>query len=166
MRKAITAGLSFKLSVLLITAPLFAPANNPPLAREENRPEVSLVGSAESLIWQNLRLDREGLERIKNEEELNKLVVSGSLVPLPLGHCLAASDKELEAKWRFVLPRVAKFLQDFSETVCPEFGIPVQINSAVRHRVRQLELIRVEQNLNAAPVTRPEGLAPPDRSRG
>lgn len=116
------------------------------------KPEISLEGSPKSLIWQNLKLDFEGLRRIRNDSELQELVKSGALAPLPLDDCLEI-DKGLGMKWYFVLPQTAKFLQDLSEMVCPEFNKPLKINSAVRHKERQLELIYRENNPNAAPIS-------------
>lgn len=157
-------------TIVLFAATLFAPEMPAPLVSEEirffiespapaliplknwSRPEITLDGSTESLIWQNIRLDLEGLKRIKNDTELKELVGSGILVPLPLDYCLM-TDKELDPKWHFVLLQAARFLEHISETVCPEFNKPLKVNSAVRHEDRQLELISIEKNPNAAPVS-------------
>lgn len=122
------------------------------------KPEVSLKGSPESLIWQNLKLTLEGMERFWNDRHIGEAIQAGRLLPLALGECLVA-DNWLDRRWHFVLERVNSFLSGFGRTVCSEFGRPVKVNSAVRHVPRQLQLILGTgfdgRNYNAAPVSGP-----------
>ena len=118
------------------------------------KPETSLAGSRESLVWQNSKFDLEGLERFQNDRHMREAIKEGVLFPLPWDDCLI-SDSGLDGKWHFVLQRVVEFLVDFSRTACSELsGTPVKVNSAIRHVPRQLQLIR-RGNLNAVPVSGP-----------
>lgn len=147
MRKAV-------IFFVLLLAPLSATLEG----REEKKPETSLEGSTESLIWQNYKLDLEGLERFRDDRHMKEAVDAGTLVSIPFGQCLV-SDSRLDSRWHFVLVRVASLLERFSQAVCPEVGKPVKVNSAVRHVPRQLQLIfgsiLNEANYNAAPVSGP-----------
>lgn len=137
---------AWRLEAPLTTAPSVSPLS-------QFRPETSLIGSTESLVWQNLKLTLEGAERFQNDWQLKEAIDSGTLVPLSFGECLVA-DGRLDGKWHFVLERVNRLLSVFGRTICTEFGRPAKVNSAVRHIPRQLELIRIG-NLNAVPVSGP-----------
>lgn len=117
----------------------------------EVQPPPSLVGTPESLRWQNFKLIAlEGLRHIKDDEELSSMIEHGELISIPWGPCLVP-DKKLDLKWQYSLPRAIKFLEDRDKEACEKFGNPVQVNSATRHIIRQMELVK-QGNLNAAPV--------------
>jgi hypothetical protein len=103
----------------------------------------------ESLLAQNVEIDRLGLPRIKNDRELNALVANGDLVPLPVGVHLIV-DKHLPANRRFCRPWTAQFLTDLSDAFYEKFHEPVMVDSAVRTVEVQKKLRR--WNGNAAPA--------------
>ncbi|KND47624.1 MAG: hypothetical protein AB201_01675 [Parcubacteria bacterium C7867-006] len=108
----------------------------------------SLVGSTVSQHKQNDHAEEEGLPQIRNDEELNTLKESGALVPIP---GTVRVDYRLEDKWRWCLPQTSFFLGDIGLEFQEVFGKRLQINSAVRTTLRQIELQKT--NNNAVPVT-------------
>jgi hypothetical protein len=102
----------------------------------------------ESQLRQNAEIDRLGLPRIKNQEQVESLVMRKELVPLPLGPHLTANPL-LDQDRRYCRPLAAQFLTDLSDAFYARFHVPLQVNSAVRtveyqHRLRRW-------NANAAP---------------
>lgn len=130
-------------------------------ANQEKDPKcASLSGKKDdSLRWQNLFADRDGLERLEDEEDLKRLVRAGLLVPLPENQHLAV-DKRIDKKgrhyfppeYRFSLPQARVFLLRLGKDHYEKFGKQLQVNSAVRTEEYQRRLRR--GNRNAA---KPEG---------
>ncbi len=109
----------------------------------------SLKGSKEILLHQNEMADREGLDRIQDEQELHRLRAAKLLVPLPASSALAI-DERLPADRRYCRPWTAQFLTALSRAYIQRFHAPLQVNSAVRTVAFQ-ERLRVS-NGNAAPA--------------
>jgi hypothetical protein len=107
------------------------------------------VPSHESLLEQNSVIDRERLERVKNDSVLKELVKSDELVPITDNQYVRISPR-LEAKRRYCRPEVDAFLQELGGEYYTEFGEPIQVNSAIRTEKTQSWLRR--WNRNAAPV--------------
>jgi hypothetical protein len=107
--------------------------------------EASLVGSPLSLQIQNEIADKEGLIRIKDDETLEELKRKNILVKLPGS---VKIDRRLNEKWQWTLPHTATFIEELGIEFINKFGRMIQVNSAVRTEVRQLEIVK-EGNLNA-----------------
>ncbi len=120
-----------------------------PLTRAKLALVKPLKGSHESLVRQNTRADAEGLERIEDEEDLNRLVCAHELVSLPASESLHVNTS-METNRRYCRPWTAKFLTDLAEAHYQRFKRPLQVNSAVRTVAYQRRLIRI--NGNAAPA--------------
>jgi len=114
----------------------------PPVAPE-------LRGSRDSLVKQNSEIDRSGLERIEDDEQLQQLEDSGALVPLAESRSLRINP-ELEESRRFARPWTVQFVSDLSREYYEKFHQPLQVTSAVRTVEQQRHLMRI--NGNAAPA--------------
>ncbi|MDP9039853.1 MAG: DUF5715 family protein [Acidobacteriota bacterium] len=108
-----------------------------------------LYGSHEVLVHQNEMADRDGLARVRDEDDLANLRRQGKLVPLPAGGMLRIDDR-LPANRRYSRPWTAGFLIVLSRDFYAAFREPLQVNSAVRTVEIQQRLVRT--NGNAAPV--------------
>jgi len=108
-----------------------------------------LRGSHEVLVHQNAMADSEGLERIEDESELERLRAARLLVPVTESSALHI-DPELPAVRRTARPWTARFAGDIARAYHARFGRPLQLNSAVRTVDYQLRLQQV--NGNAAAV--------------
>ena len=106
-----------------------------------------LRGSREILIHQNEMADAEGLERIENDEELDRLRYTHQLVELG-GQGLEVNS-ELPENRRYARPWTAKFASDIARAYYARFGEPLELNSAVRTIAYQLRLQRVNGNAAA-----------------
>jgi hypothetical protein len=104
--------------------------------------------SHESLLRQNEEIDRLELPRIQDDDELQRLVASGDLVPIVAGDTLRF-DPRLDPDRRYCRPWTRDFLDDLSEAYYKEFHTSIQVNSAVRTVLVQKKLRR--HNRNAAP---------------
>lgn len=108
-----------------------------------------LRGSHEILVHQNQMADAAGLERIENDEELNRLRYSHQLIEVDSTSALRVNP-ELPENRRFARPWTAKFATDIARAYYARFGRPLELNSAVRTISYQLRLQRV--NGNAADI--------------
>ncbi|HEY4354862.1 MAG TPA: DUF5715 family protein [Acidobacteriaceae bacterium] len=108
-----------------------------------------LKGSREILVHQNEMADHDGLQRIQNDRELNRLTQSRQLVSFPETASLRVNEGLPENR-RYARPWTVKFAADTARAFYAEFGQPLQVNSAVRTAAYQLRLQRV--NGNAAAV--------------
>ena len=108
-----------------------------------------LRGSHEILVHQNQMADAAGLERIENDEELDRLRYSHQLVEVA-GTSALHVNPELPENRRFARPWTAKFASDIARAYYARFGQPLELNSAVRTISYQLRLQRV--NGNAADI--------------
>ncbi len=104
--------------------------------------------SRESLLRQNLEVDRLNLPRIQDDAELQQLIANKDLVPIEATDALRI-DPRLDPERRYCRPWTRDFLQDLSEAYYKQFHDQIQVNSAVRTVVVQKKLRR--HNRNAAP---------------
>ncbi|HEX4651616.1 MAG TPA: DUF5715 family protein [Granulicella sp.] len=108
-----------------------------------------LKGSREILLRQNEVADRDGLTRIQNDADLERMRREGLLVALPVGTGLQV-DERLPLNRRYCRPWTADFLAQLSREFYARFQTPLQVNSAVRTVEFQEHLIHI--NGNAAPA--------------
>ncbi len=108
-----------------------------------------LKGTHDILVHQNLMADDEGLERIRDDEELNRLRAGHQLIEFPESVGLHVNP-ELAYDRRCARGWTVRFAADTARAFYARFHEPLQLNSAVRTVQFQLRLERV--NGNAAPV--------------
>jgi len=108
-----------------------------------------LKGSREILVRQNVVADRDGLDRIQNDEDLLDMRNKRLLVSLPESSVLQI-DERLPANRRYCRPWVAQFLATLARAHYAHFHSPLQVNSAVRTVEFQQHLVHI--NGNAAPA--------------
>lgn len=114
----------------------------PPVAPE-------LRGSRDSLLKQNEEIDKAGLTRIENDEQLEQLEQRGVLVPLVEAEYVTVSPA-LKENRRYARPWTAQFVDDISQEFYETFHKPLEVNSAVRTVEQQRHLTHF--NRNAAPA--------------
>ncbi|HEV2577949.1 MAG TPA: DUF5715 family protein [Acidobacteriaceae bacterium] len=107
-----------------------------------------LRGSREILVHQNQMADAAGLERIENDEELDRLRYSHQLIEVAGSPALHVNP-ELPENRRFARPWTAKFASDIARAYYARFGQPLELNSAVRTISYQLRLQHVNGNAAA-----------------
>jgi hypothetical protein len=107
-----------------------------------------LRGSREILVHQNQMADAAGLERIENDEDLERLRYGHQLVQVAETSALHVNP-ELPENRRFARPWTAKFASDLARAYYARFGQPLELNSAVRTISYQLRLQRVNGNAAA-----------------
>jgi hypothetical protein len=108
-----------------------------------------LKGSHEILVRQNLVADRDGLDRIQDDNDLANMRDQHLLIALPAGRALEVDDR-LPADRRYCRPWTAQFLAALARAHYARFHTPLQVNSAVRTVEFQQRLLRT--NGNAAPA--------------
>ena len=102
----------------------------------------------ESMLVQNERMQAMELPPIKNTSELEELKANGALVPFEESdHLHIAGGLPLDRA--FARPWTVDFVEDVAREYYEEFGVPLQLNSAVRTVQVQRKLRR--HNRNAAP---------------
>ena len=106
-------------------------------------------GSHEILVHQNQVADRDGLDRIQDDNDLINMRSEHLLVPLPISNALQV-DERLPANRRYCRPWTAQFLATLARAHYAHFHTALQINSAVRTVEFQQHLIHI--NGNAAPA--------------
>lgn len=104
-----------------------------------------LKGTREILAHQNEMADREGLERIRNEQQLRDLRAERELVNLPESAALHLNPA-LGVDRRCARPWTARFAADIARNFYARFHEPLQVNSAVRTISYQLRLQRTNGN--------------------
>jgi hypothetical protein len=104
--------------------------------------------SHQSLLLQNEEIDRLNLPRIYDDKQLEKLKVSGDLVPIVPGETLRIQPS-LDPARRYCRTWTLDFVNDLSGAYYKEFHQQIQVNSAVRTVLVQKKLRR--HNRNAAP---------------
>jgi hypothetical protein len=109
----------------------------------------SLKGSHEILIHQNEMADHDGLDRIQDDNDLDRMRRQSVLVPLPVSAGMQV-DERLPLNRRYTRPWAAQFLATLARAHYTRFHTPLQINSAVRTVEFQQRLIHT--NGNAAPA--------------
>lgn len=108
-----------------------------------------LRGSREILLHQNEMANREGLDRIQNDDDIDIMRQQRTLVALPLSGELGV-DERLPSNRRYCRPWTAEFLRNLARAHYAQFHTPLQVNSAVRTVEFQHKLLRT--NGNAAPA--------------
>lgn len=108
-----------------------------------------LKGSHEILVRQNVVADRDGLDRIQDDNDLMRMRGQGLLVAVPTSHALEVDDR-LPVDRRYTRPWTAQFLTILARAHYARFHSSIQVNSAVRTVEFQQKLIRT--NGNAAPA--------------
>jgi hypothetical protein len=108
-----------------------------------------LKGSHEILLRQNQVADRDGLDRIRSDDDILDLRSQKLLVSIPANGTLLV-DERLPANRRYCRPWTAQFLATLSHSYYARFHTPLQVNSAVRTVEFQQRLLRT--NGNAAPA--------------
>lgn len=120
-------------------------------ARHKRAPEFrAFPPSRANLLAQNAAIDRMGLPRIQDSAQLHALIQAGELVTIRITRALSV-DQRLPRERVYVCPWVADFLEQLSAEYYAAFGVPLQVNSAVRTVAVQRKLRR--RNGNAAPAT-------------
>lgn len=107
-----------------------------------------LRGSREILVHQNQMADAAGLERIENDEELERLRYAHQLVEVA-GTSALHVNPELPENRRLARPWTAKFTADIAGAYYARFREPLELNSAVRTISYQLRLQRINGNAAA-----------------
>ncbi len=108
-----------------------------------------MKGSREVLLHQNEVADRDGLERIQDDNDLESMRRSAALVSLPVNAGMQV-DERLPFNRRYCRPWAAEFLATLARAHYARFHTPLQVNSAVRTVAFQQQLLRT--NGNAAPA--------------
>lgn len=105
--------------------------------------------SHDSLLRQNEEIDRLGLPRIVDDEQLEELKSAHALVPIEESETLRIQPS-LDPSRRYCRPWTRDFVEDLSEVYYQQFHDQIQVNSAVRTVKVQKKLRR--HNRNAAPA--------------
>jgi Family of unknown function (DUF5715) len=108
-----------------------------------------LKGSHEILVRQNQVADRDGLDRIRDDEDILEMRSQRLLVSLPISSALQI-DEHLPLNRRYSRPWTAQFLVTLARAHYAHFHTPLQVNSAVRTVEFQQHLLHI--NGNAAPA--------------
>ena len=109
-----------------------------------------LHGSHDSLVRQNEEIDRLGLPRIADDQQLEEMEQQHELVPIRESRTLNIHP-QLAPQDRFCKSWTRDFLADVAKAHYREFHTPLQVNSAVRTVAQQQRLRRY--NHNAAPTS-------------
>ncbi len=108
-----------------------------------------MKGSRDILIHQNTMADSEGLDRIQDDTDLDRMRTAHLLVPLEDSRALQVNGGLPENR-RYARPWTARFALDTARAFYARFHQPLHLNSAVRTVEYQLRLQQV--NGNAAAV--------------
>jgi hypothetical protein len=108
-----------------------------------------LKGSHEILLRQNQVADHDGLDRIRDDDDLLDMRNKELLVAIPTSGVLQV-DERLPANRRYCRPWTAQFLDTMARAYYVRFHRPLQVNSAVRTVEFQQRLLHT--NGNAAPA--------------
>ena len=104
-----------------------------------------LKGTHDILVHQNTMADDEGLERIQDEDDLQRLRAAHLLVNFPESASLHVNP-ELGADRRCARVWTVRFAADIARGFYARFHQPLQVNSAVRTVAYQVRLQRVNGN--------------------
>ncbi len=109
-----------------------------------------LKGSHDVLVHQNVMATSDGLERIYDDADLERLRSSHQLVSFPLSDSLRVND-DLPSNRRVARPWTVMFAADAGHSFYGRFHQPLQVNSAARtvHYQARLQMV----NGNAAAVS-------------
>ena len=106
-------------------------------------------GSHDILVHQNFMANSEGLERIRDNDDLDRMRGLHLLVPL-IGSASLLVNAELPRNRRYARPWAARFASDVGRAFYGRFHQPLRLNSAVRTVQYQIRLQRVNGNAAAA----------------
>ena len=109
----------------------------------------AMKGSHEILLHQNEMADHDGLDRVRDDEDLEQMREDKLLVAIPVGPALV-EDERLPLNRRYCRPWTAQFLTAMSRAYYARFHASLQVNSAVRTVEFQQRLLMT--NGNAAPA--------------
>ena len=109
----------------------------------------AMKGSHEILLHQNEMADRDGLDRVRDDADLDQMRDDKLLVAIPAGPGLV-QDERLPMNRRYCRPWTAQFLTAMSRAFFARFHTSLQVNSAVRTVEFQQRLLMT--NGNAAPA--------------
>ena len=112
-------------------------------------PSMSLRGTHDVLVHQNVMADSEGLERIQSDMDLERMRNERQLVDFSESSSLRVNP-ELPYDRRCARPWTVRFAEDLARDFHEQFGVPLQVNSAARSVEYQLHLAHF--NGNAAGV--------------
>ena len=144
-RDAVTAGAMAPSVLPALSSKL--PQNFPQIYDGDGRlvMPAPLRGTREILIHQNTMADNDGLERISNDAELDRLRAAHQLLDLPIGNSLHVNEN-LPPNRRCARPWTALFTQDIARDFYARFHGPLWVTSAVRTVAFQSRLLRVNGN--------------------
>jgi len=119
------------------------------LAKAESflKPDVSLRGSKESVIFQNYLAEKDGLKKAKTKNDLENLKKKKIVVQLRETDNLEIDSKQVKKANRYCLPRVKKFLDDMAGDFYEAFEDPLTVTSLFRSAEFQQKLRK--RNANA-----------------
>ena len=128
-----------------------APAISPVLYDRRGRLIVpaAMKGSHEILVHQNVMADQDGLDRVRDDDDLLAMREGKLLVAIPAVAGLQ-QDERLPLNRRFCRPWTAQFLTALARAHYAKFHSTLQVNSAVRTVEFQQRLLLT--NGNAAPA--------------
>jgi hypothetical protein len=109
----------------------------------------AMKGSHEILLRQNEMADRDGLDRVQDDADLEQMRADKQLVAIPAVAGLDV-DERLPLNRRYCRPWTAQFLAELARAHYARFHTALQVNSAVRTVAFQRDLIT--RNGNAAPA--------------
>jgi hypothetical protein len=109
----------------------------------------ALKGSHAILLRQNEMADAEGLDRVRDDDDLDEMRQDKLLVPIPATAGMQI-DERLPENRRYCRPWTARFLTALAKAHYARFHTPLQVNSAVRTVEFQERLLLT--NGNAAPA--------------
>ncbi len=104
-----------------------------------------LKGTREILVHQNTMADDEGLERIQDEDDLQRLRAAHLLVNFPESASLRVNP-DLSGDRRCARVWTVRFATDIARGYYARFHQPLQVNSAVRTVAYQVRLQRTNGN--------------------
>ena len=125
--------------------------------RKQWAEHVLYAAKPDSQLYQNQKIDQEGLARIQTDSELKEMVKNGELVALPKSSKAVKIDSRLKKQYRFCRPSAAEFIVDFGNAYYQKFHRSIRVNSAVRSAQRQRAIAK--KNHNAAPSSGEEASA-------
>jgi uncharacterized protein YcbK (DUF882 family) len=121
------------------------------------KPDITLKGSMESVVYQNYLMEKEMLKKTKTQAGINDLKKKKVLVKLESGDELKFDSKQVKKENRYCLGRVKNFLGDMSEEFYEEFENPIVITSLSRSAEYQKKLRK--KNGNASQIFEGSGSA-------
>ncbi len=136
-----------EIAPVLDIPPVIMPALYSPQGRLIVPP--ALKGSHEILVRQNQMADQDGLDRVQDDADLDRMREGHLLVALPTAEGIRW-DERLPSNRRYCRPWTAKFLTELARAHYARFHTAIQVNSAVRTVEFQQQLIH--RNGNAAPA--------------